>query len=121
MQLATELVAPRRLEEHVSNILLRLEKELDQAEATIGECVCVCVVCACVRNCLCLPRLLLHQTPTAPARHGTARHRVLMSAAGTVEESAAPPVFGHCDKIKCPHTPPPGGGVGWVGGAGGGG
>lgn len=35
--LATELVAPRRLEEHVSNILLRLEKELDQAEATIGE------------------------------------------------------------------------------------
>lgn len=37
VQLATELVAPRRLEEHVSNILLRLEKELDQAEATIGE------------------------------------------------------------------------------------
>lgn len=37
VQLATELVAPRRLEERVNGILLRLEKELDQAEAAIGE------------------------------------------------------------------------------------
>jgi hypothetical protein len=37
VQLAHELVAPRRLEERVNGILLRLEKELDQAEAAIGE------------------------------------------------------------------------------------
>lgn len=36
-QLAHELFAPRRLEERVNGILLRLEKELDQAEAAIGE------------------------------------------------------------------------------------
>lgn len=35
--LAHELFAPRRLEERVNGILLRLEKELDQAEAAIGE------------------------------------------------------------------------------------
>lgn len=37
MQLASELVAPRRLEERVNGILLRLEKELDQADAQIGK------------------------------------------------------------------------------------
>jgi hypothetical protein len=37
LQLAHELVAPRRLEERVNGILLRLEKELDQAEEAIGE------------------------------------------------------------------------------------
>ncbi|WIA07926.1 hypothetical protein OEZ85_007404 [Tetradesmus obliquus] len=36
-ELAHELVAPRRLEERVNGILLRLEKELDQAEEAIGE------------------------------------------------------------------------------------
>jgi hypothetical protein len=43
MQLAHELVAPRRLEERVSGILLRLEKELDQAEVAIGELQCAWV------------------------------------------------------------------------------
>jgi hypothetical protein len=37
LQLAHELVAPRRLEERVNGILLRLEKELDQADEAIGE------------------------------------------------------------------------------------
>jgi hypothetical protein len=37
LQLAHELVAPRRLEERVNGILMRLEKELDQADEAIGE------------------------------------------------------------------------------------
>lgn len=37
LQLAHELHAPLRLEKHVSGILLRLEKELDEAEAAIGK------------------------------------------------------------------------------------
>ena len=37
LQVAAELAAPQRLEERVSGILLRIEKELDQAEQAIGS------------------------------------------------------------------------------------
>jgi Ca2+-binding EF-hand superfamily protein len=36
-QVAAELAAPQRLEERVNGILLRIEKELDQAEQSIGS------------------------------------------------------------------------------------
>ncbi len=35
--MAAQLAAPLRLEQRINGILLRLEKELDQAEEAIGE------------------------------------------------------------------------------------